>query len=79
VPGRIAKQLLQLAQRFDTHEGGALRVTHKLMQEDIARLVGASRKTANKALADVALRGWIRADVEDGLKHQPERLARRAR
>ncbi|HYH32380.1 MAG TPA: Crp/Fnr family transcriptional regulator, partial [Pseudonocardia sp.] len=28
VPGRVAKQLLQLAQRFGTQEGGALRVTH---------------------------------------------------
>ena len=45
VPGRVAKQLLQLAQRFDTHVGGALRVTHNLTQEDIARLVGASRGT----------------------------------
>ena len=43
VPGRVAKQLLQLAQRFGTQEGGALRVTHDLTQEEIAQLVGASR------------------------------------
>ena len=33
VPGRVAKQLLQLAQRFGTQEGDALRVTHDLTQE----------------------------------------------
>jgi CRP-like cAMP-binding protein len=36
VPGRVAKQLLQLAQRFGTQEGRALRVTHDLTQEEIA-------------------------------------------
>ena len=36
VPGRVAKQLLQLAQRFGTQEGGALRVTHDLTQEELA-------------------------------------------
>ncbi len=60
MPGRVAKQLLQLAQRFGTQEGGALRVTHDLTQEEIAQLVGASRETVNKALADFAHRGWIR-------------------
>src|SRR3546814_9058219 len=56
VPGRVAKALLQLAQRFGTQEGGALRVTHDLTQEEIAQLVGASRETVNKALADFAPR-----------------------
>ena len=41
VPGRVAKQLLQLAQRFGTQENGSLRVTHDLTQEEIAQLVGA--------------------------------------
>ena len=35
VPGRVAK-LLQLAQRFGTQDDGALRVTHKLTQEEMA-------------------------------------------
>ncbi|MDT5107495.1 MAG: family transcriptional regulator, cyclic receptor protein [Mycobacterium sp.] len=54
VPGRVAKQLLLLAQRFGTQEGDAMRVTHDLTQEDIAQLVGASRETVDKALADFA-------------------------
>ena len=45
VPGRVAKELLRLAQRFGTQESGALRVTHDLTQEEIAQLVGASRET----------------------------------
>ena len=75
----IAEQLLQLAQRFGTQEGGALRVTHDLTQEEIAQLVGASRETVNKALADFAHRGWIRLEGKSVLISDSERLARRAR
>lgn len=79
VPGRVAKQLLQLAQRFGTQEGDAMRVTHDLTQEEIAQLVGASRETVNKALADFAHRGWIRLEGKSVLISDSERLARRAR
>ena len=79
VPGRVAKQLLQLAQRFGTQEGGAMRVTHDLTQEEIAQLVGASRETVNKALADFAARGWLQISARSVLILDPERLRRRAR
>ncbi len=79
VPGRVAKALLQLAQRFGAQEAGMLRVTHDLTQEEIAQLVGASRETVNKALADFAHRGWLRLEGKSVLILEPERLARRAR
>jgi CRP/FNR family transcriptional regulator, cyclic AMP receptor protein len=79
VPGRVAKLLLQLAQRFGTQDDGALRVTHELTQEEIAQLVGASRETVNKALAEFAHRGWIRLDVKTVWICDSERLARRAK
>jgi CRP/FNR family cyclic AMP-dependent transcriptional regulator len=78
VPGRVAKQLLQLAQRFGTQEGDALRVTHDLTQEEIAQLVGASRETVNKALGDFAHRGWIQLKAKSMLIYDCEGLARRA-
>jgi CRP-like cAMP-binding protein len=79
VPGRVAKALLQLAQRFGSQEAGLLRVTHDLTQEEIAQYVGASRETVNKALADFAHRGWLRLEGKSVLIMDPERLARRAR
>jgi CRP/FNR family cyclic AMP-dependent transcriptional regulator len=79
VPGRVAKQLLLLAQRFGTQEGEAMRVTHDLTQEEIAQLVGASRETVNKALADFAHRGWIRLEGKSVLIADSECMARRAR
>ena len=79
VPGRVAKALLQLANRFGVQEGGALRVHHDPTQEEIAQLVGASRETVNKALAEFAHRGWIRLEGKSVLISDTERLAKRAR
>lgn len=79
VPGRVAKTLLQLANRFGTQEGGVLRVNHDLTQEEIAQLVGASRETVNKALATFAHRGWIRLEGKSVVIVDTEHLARRAR
>lgn len=79
VPGRVAKALLQLANRFGIQEGPALRVHHDLTQEEIAQLVGASRETVNKALAEFAHRGWIRLEGKSVLISDTERLAKRAR
>ena len=75
----MAKNLLQMAGRFGTRDGGVLRVTHDLTQEELAQLVGASRETVNKALADFASRGWLRLDGKSVLILEPDRLARRAR
>lgn len=78
VPGRVAKQLLGLAQRFGTQEGDAMRVHHELTQDEIAQLVGATRETVNKALNDFAHRGWIRLHGKSILILDFDRLARRA-
>ena len=79
VPGRVAKALLGLADRFGTPEAEGVRVHHDLTQEELAQLVGASRETVNKALADFASRGWMRVDSRAVTILDRDRLARRAR
>ncbi|HVF06109.1 MAG TPA: Crp/Fnr family transcriptional regulator [Frankiaceae bacterium] len=79
VPGRIAKTLLNLAERFGEPDGDSVRVSHDLTQEELAQLVGASRETVNKALADFAGRGWLRLDGRAVVLLDTDRLARRAR
>ncbi|GAA2366213.1 Crp/Fnr family transcriptional regulator [Dactylosporangium salmoneum] len=79
VPGRVAKKLLQLAGPFGIRDGGVLRVNHDLTQEELAQLIGASRETVNKALADFVSRGWLRLDGKSVVIVDAERLARRAR
>ena len=79
VPGRVAKALLGLGERFGTEEDSGTRVHHDLTQEELAQLVGASRETVNKALADFASRGWLQVDSRAVTILDHERLARRAR
>jgi CRP-like cAMP-binding protein len=57
----------------------AFGVTHELTQVEIAQLVGTSRETINKALAEFAHRGWIRLDAKTVWICDSERLARRAK
>ena len=79
VPGRVAKALLDLAERFGTQQDDGLQVNHDLTQEELAQLVGASRETVNKALADFVARGWIQLHPKSVLLIDPERLRKRAR
>ena len=79
VPGRVAKALLDLADRFGLQRPDGLQVNHDLTQEELAQLVGASRETVNKALADFVGRGWIQLAAKSVLLVDPERLRRRAR
>ena len=62
VPGRVAKALMDLGARFGKKTEEGLYVHHDLTQEELAQLVGASRETVNKALADFAGRGWLKLD-----------------
>ena len=79
VPGRVAKALLDLADRFGTEQQDGLQVNHDLTQEELAQLVGASRETVNKALADFAARGWLQLAAKSVLLIEPERLRKRSR
>ncbi|TDQ55364.1 Crp/Fnr family transcriptional regulator [Actinorugispora endophytica] len=79
VPGRVAKALLDLAERFGKEGEDGLHVHHDLTQEELAQLVGASRETVNKALAEFALRGWLRIEAKAVVLLDIERMRRRAR
>lgn len=79
VPGRVAKALLELADKFGSPTPEGIQVNHDLTQEELAQLVGASRETVNKALADFATRGWIQLAAKSVLLLDPDRLRRRAR
>ena len=79
VPGRVAKALIDLADRFGRTADDGIHVHHDLTQEELAQLVGASRETVNKALADFASRGWVRLEPRSVVIMDLERLSRRAR
>jgi len=79
VPGRVAKALLDLAERFGVPNSEGIQVNHDLTQEELAQLVGASRETVNKALADFAARGWVQLAAKSVLVVDTDRLRKRAR
>ena len=79
VPGRVAKALLDLSTRFGQPVEDGVRVAHDLTQEELAQLIGASRETVNKALADFTARGWLRRDGRAIVILDMARLERRAR
>lgn len=79
VPGRVAKALLDLSRRFGQPSSEGTLVAHDLTQEELAQLVGASRETVNKALADFSSRGWIKLEARAVTLMDTERLQRRAR
>jgi CRP/FNR family transcriptional regulator len=79
VPGRVAKALLDLAEKFGETEDDGVRVRHDLTQEELAQFVGASRETVNKALSEFANRGWLRIEGRSVVLLDKDRLERRAR
>ena len=79
VPGRVAKALVDLAERFGSRTDEGVHVPHDLTQEELAQLVGASRETVNKSLAEFGSRGWIRLEGRAVMLLDLERLVRRAR
>ena len=79
VPGRVAKALIDLSTRFGRQADDGIHVHHDLTQEELAQLVGASRETVNKALADFASRGWLRLEPRSVVLVEPDRLRRRSR
>jgi CRP-like cAMP-binding protein len=75
----VAKALLDLADRFGQVTDEGVHVPHDLTQEELAQLVGASRETVNKSLAEFVSRGWIRLEGRAVLLIDIDRLRRRAR
>ena len=78
VPGRVAKAILDLNEKFREKRQNDLYVEHDLTQEELAQLVGASRETVNKALADFVQREWIKLEPRAVQIIEIERLRKRA-
>ncbi len=79
VPGRVAKALIDLSEKFGTVTAEGVHVAHDLTQEELAQLVGASRETVNKVLADFSARGWLQIETRSVLLKDVQRIQLRAR
>jgi CRP/FNR family transcriptional regulator, cyclic AMP receptor protein len=51
--GRVARRLVELAERFGEPHDGGVRITLGISQEELAGFAGASREATSKALHDL--------------------------
>jgi CRP/FNR family transcriptional regulator, cyclic AMP receptor protein len=59
LPGRLARRLLELAERHGQREGETMRITLRLTQTDLASLVGATRVATNRQLQRFQQQGIV--------------------
>lgn len=78
VPGRVARQILAMADRYGSRqEGGEVRIPLRLTQSDLAEVVGASRERVNQVIVDFKHRGFISVDPDHRIRvHDRAELAR---
>lgn len=77
VPGRVARVLCDLADRFGVPTRFGIRVEHHLTQQQLAEYVGASRERVNRVLSDLASRGVIRLETRAVVITDIDRLRRK--
>jgi CRP-like cAMP-binding protein len=58
-PGRVARRIIELADRYGEAEARGVRITLSLTQDELAGWSGASREAVSKALRHFRNRGWI--------------------
>jgi CRP/FNR family cyclic AMP-dependent transcriptional regulator len=75
--GRVARRLLELAERFGEPRLGhvGVHITLRLTQEELASWTGSSREAVARALADFRERGWIETGRRTVIVLDPGALA----
>ena len=76
--GRIAKLLVQQAERQSDDPAKRLSVDLHLTQTELAQMVGASRPAVNRVLQSLVGRGWISVDGKTLVIKDAAALRRRA-
>lgn len=73
---RLSRRLCELARDHGAPESGGVLVRLPFTQEDLARMVGASRETVNKGLAALSSRGLVRTMGRRYVIPDPDALQR---
>jgi CRP/FNR family transcriptional regulator, cyclic AMP receptor protein len=76
VTSRISLRLRELARDHGRPGPGGVHIRIPLTQEELARMVGASREAVNRALAKLAQGGLVRTENRWVIVPDPERLER---
>ena len=77
VPGRLAKKLLELVDRYGKSAPNGTLIGLRFTQRDLAAMIGATRESVNKHLQSFRLQGMIRMEGHRVVVCDRERLAHR--
>jgi CRP/FNR family transcriptional regulator, cyclic AMP receptor protein len=76
--GRVARRLVEMAQRFGEPDEKGTRIDLPLSQDELAGWTGASREAVSKALQHLRKRGWIETGRRNIVVLDIEGLSNRA-
>lgn len=80
LPGRLARHLLrEIDTDGDQGAAGEVRLPWPFTQAELAGMIGGSRQSVNRLLADFVIQGLLRFEGEDLVIPDPRRLAAAAR
>lgn len=77
--GRVARRLVELAERFGEPTPGGVHIALRLTQEDLAGFTGRSREAVAKVLAVFRAQGWVETGRQRVVIRDLDALTRRAR
>lgn len=75
---RVARRLVELAERYGEQAGGGIKITLPISQEELAGWAGASREAITKALHDLRAVGLIETSRRHITVLEPEQLGQMA-
>lgn len=69
VPGRLARQILALADRYGSPgTGGEVEIPLRLTQSDLGEIVGASRERVNQVVVELKQKGYLTVDANHRIR-----------
>ena len=76
LPARLASRILRLAATERAAADGEIRIPWPYTQSELAGMIGGSRQSVNRLLADLAYEGLVRIERDVLVVSDPDRLAR---
>ena len=78
LPGRLARRIVRMAREADPEARGEIRLSWPFSQSELAAMIGGTRQTVNRLLADFAAEGLILIEKETLVVPDLDRLERAA-
>jgi CRP-like cAMP-binding protein len=75
---RVARKLLDLAEDYGQQAGGAIRISVRMTQGELAQMLGMSRPNVNRLLAQFESQGWMDWNEGRPILLRPDLILRHA-